>query len=86
LNTEDILANQENRISEIEGLFPTLSPEDVREIAREVLAETLVKPEQWTTKQWDVVSQLRGEVLNLKKKFLDLEGLVISKGSKPKYK
>jgi len=85
LNTEDILANHENRISEIEGLFPTLSPEDVREIAREVLAETLVKPEQWTTKQWDIVNQLRGETLNLKGKFLDLEKLVTSKGSKYGY-
>lgn len=82
----DTLADHETRISEIEGLFPTLSADDVREIVREMLAETLVKPEEWTTKQWGVVDQIRGEMLNLKKKFLDLEGLVTSKGYKPRYK
>ena len=81
----DILADHENRILEIEGLFPTLNPEDVREIVKEVLTETLVKPKQWTTKQWDSVSQIRAEMLNLKKKFLDLEKLVISKGSRYEY-
>lgn len=65
MNIEDILADHENRISEIEGLFPTLSAEDVREIVKKVLAKTLVKPEEWTTRQWDVINQLRAEVKHI---------------------
>ena len=61
----DILANHESRIAEIEGLFPTLSREDCKEIVKEVLAETLQKPEQWTTKQWDIINQLRAEVKHI---------------------
>jgi len=58
----DIVADHENRLREIEGLFPTLSREDVKEVVKEVLVETLQKPERWTTRQWDVIDQLRGEV------------------------
>ncbi len=47
--------------------------------------EVVVQPEElWEKRQWNIVSQLRGEMLNLKKKFLDLEGLVTSKGYKPR--
>jgi len=62
---EDTLANHENRILSIEGLFPTLSREDCREIVKEVLAETLVNPEQFTKRQWDIVNQLRAEVKHI---------------------
>jgi hypothetical protein len=62
---EDILANHENRLINLEGLFPTLSREDCKEIVREVIAETLTAPEEWTKKQWDVVNQLRAEVKHI---------------------
>ena len=41
--------------------------------------------EPWERKQWYKVEQLKGEMLNLKGKFLDLERLVTSKGYKSKY-
>jgi hypothetical protein len=49
--------------------------------------EKIEIPEKpWNKNQWDIVQQLKGEMLNLKGKFLDLEKLVTSKGYKPKYK
>ena len=44
------------------------------------------KQEPWNKNQWDIVNQLRGEVRNLLGKFLDLEQLVTSQGSKSRYK
>jgi len=82
---EDILANHENRLLSVEGLFPTLSREDCKEIVREVLEETLATPQQWTKNQWEVVNQLRAEVKHIHrevhetkskkpKKYKDYEG------------
>lgn len=41
--------------------------------------------EAWDKNQWHIVQQLQGEMANLKRKFLDLEKLVTSKGSKYGY-
>lgn len=82
----EILANHETRLLSIEGLFPTLSREDCKEIIKEVLAETLATPERFTKRQWDVVNQLRAEVKHIhrelhetkakkkSKKYKDYEG------------
>lgn len=68
---EDILADHEKRISAIEGLFPTLSREDCKQIVSEVLRETLATPEQFTKRQWDIVNQLRAEVKHIHGKLLE---------------
>ena len=65
----EILAEHENRISFLENSLPgsamSYKPED------EPQKET--KQEPWSKRQWNVVQQLRGEMANLKSKFLELE-------------
>ena len=77
---KEMLAEFENRISFLENSLPgsAMTPE---EKSQEKIPE---KP--WNRNQWGRVEQLRGEMLHLKGKFLDLEKLVTSKGYKPKYK
>jgi hypothetical protein len=78
---QEILAEFENRISFLENC---LSGSAMAPIEKEEVKELPEKP--WNKKQWDVIVQVRGEMLNLKRKFLDLEKLVTSKGSKYVYK
>ena len=59
----DIVADHENRISEIEGSL--VSTELVRELAKEVLQEMLPEQKEWERKQWDIVTQLRAEVMHI---------------------
>lgn len=59
----DIVADHENRISEIE--VSLVSTELVRELAEEVLRGLLPKQKEWEHKQWDIVNQLRAEVTHI---------------------
>jgi len=78
---QELLSEYENRISFLENSLPgsamSYHPEDEPDKPT---------PEQpWSKRQWYTVNQLRGEIANLKRKFLDLEQLVTSKGSKYGY-
>ncbi|GAH06109.1 unnamed protein product, partial [marine sediment metagenome] len=72
---QEMLANFENRISFLEnsllGSAMSYHPEEENQ---EVVMKQLQEP--WSKKQWNIVDQLRGEMINLKRKFLDLEALV----------
>ena len=78
---QERFAEFENRISFLENSLPGSAMTPKEEESQEEVPE---KP--WNKKQWRVVEQLKGEMLNLKGKFLDLERLVTSKGYKSKYK
>jgi len=68
---QEQLAEFENRISFLENSLPgtamSYHPED------EPLKPRATPEQPWSKRQWDIIQQLRGEMLNLKKKFLDLE-------------
>ena len=64
----DIVAEHENRISFLENSLPG-SAMSYQEKPPEA------KPEKpWTKRQWAVVQQLRGEMANLKRKLIAIEG------------
>lgn len=64
---DEILADHETRLLWLEGNNQVWTREDIKEIVKEVLEETLQKPELWTTKQWAIINQLRGEVQHIHK-------------------
>ena len=82
MEVEEILIDHEERLANIEGLFPTLSREECKEITKETLNEMITEPEQWTKKQWDIVNQLRAEIKHI---HLELHETKVKKKSK-KYK
>ena len=84
MNLEEIqerLADFENRISFLENSLPGSAMTLKEEESQEEIPE---KP--WMKKQWYRVEQVLGEWENFKRKFLDLERLVISEGYKPAQK
>jgi len=81
---QELLADFENRISFLENSLSGSAMTPREEESQEVMMQQ--SPEPWNKNQWDIVNQLRGELLNLKGKFLDLEKLVTTKGYKPRYK
>lgn len=76
---QERLAEFENRISFLENSLPgsAMTPKEDEPLKVETIPE-----EPWNKNQWDRVEQVLGEMLNLKRKFLDLEKLV--RGYKPK--
>ena len=81
MNTEEIqemLAEHENRISLLENSLPGSAMSYHPEESQEEIKAIPEKP--WNRKQWDIVNQLRGEMANLKRKFLDLERGIQRKG------
>ena len=67
---QEMLADFENRISFLENSLPG-SAMSYQEEVSEVKAAP--KQEPWDKRQEDIINQLRGEMVNLKRKFLALE-------------
>jgi len=66
---QELLAEHENRISFLENSLPgsAMTPKEEEE------REAPSNEQPWTTKQWDIVNQLRGELRHLKSKVIALE-------------
>jgi len=81
-NHERWLVDIESRVRFLEnsllGSAMSYHPEE------EPQKEINIPEKPWNKRQWNVIVQLRGEMLNLKGKFLDLERLITSQGYKSK--
>ena len=73
---QELLAEHENRISFLENSLPgsAMTPKEEEE------REAPSNEQPWTTRQWDIVNQLRGEMANLKNKLVEVKNK--SKGEK----
>ena len=67
---QEMLADFENRISFLENSLPGSAMSYQEEVSE---VQAAPKQEPWDRRQEDIVNQVRGEMANLKRKFVDSE-------------